>query len=70
MVLTIIGVDAIDRQDYSSIALVSIDRSHPNARMSIDPGEDQSLRIDSIEHCLERCAEESAVAFLDEDGIR
>ena len=70
MVPAIIGVDAIGRQDYSSIALVSIDRSQPNARMSVDPGQDQSLRIDSIEHRIEPCAEESAVAFLDEDGIR
>src|SRR5580704_15226356 len=70
MVLAIIRVDAIDRQDYSSIALISIDRSHPNTSMSIDPGQDQCLRIHSIEHRVKRCAEESAIAFLDQNDIR
>lgn len=70
MVFQIIGVHAIGRNDYVKVALVGIDSRCTDAGMSIDARNDKCERLDNGEEPVQVGAEESAIALLNDDGIR
>ena len=69
MVFPIVGIDAVRRYNNLPVPLVSIDRGDANAGVSVNPGENKHVGLQSMEGVVKVSIEERAVTLLNHHRI-